>query len=160
MSQSEKNVVHREILLLRATPAQVKAFIMTPERILDYYPQPIEGGVLEPGKAIYCRGDIGTSMLEVLETESTETCVVVQVTTAIGLEAPYTRKRILAGATFTMVEDWELAPTGTGTQLTKTWRDVKAIGEEPFPLADAVREGAIHESGALVEGWNRAATRA
>jgi hypothetical protein len=41
--------------------------------------------------------------------------------------------------------------------LTKTWRDVTAIGPEPFPLAEAVREGAIHESEALIRGWNRAA---
>ncbi len=56
-----------------------------------------------------------------------------------------------------MIEDWALEENATGTTLTKTWRDVAANGPEPFPLADAVREGAIHESAQLIEGWNRAA---
>jgi hypothetical protein len=103
VSSAEKNIVHTETLALQATPAQVKTFIMTPERILDYFPQPVDGGVLEPGKAIFCRGEMGASMLEVVESESSDDCVVVKVTTALGLEAPYTRERIEAGATFTMV---------------------------------------------------------
>ena len=146
-----------DILIGRASPAQVREFILTPDRILDYFPSPIEGGVLEPGKAIYCRGEMGTSMLEVLEEESTEDCLVVKVTTALGLEPPFTRARIEEHCTFTMVEDWALEKSATGTTLTKTWRDVAANGPEPFPLADAVREGAIHESAQLIEGWNRAA---
>ena len=48
-----------EVLELKATPAQIREFITTPERILDYYPNPIEGGVLDPGRAIYCRGKAG-----------------------------------------------------------------------------------------------------
>ncbi len=157
MSGSTGGVVHTEVMQLRATPAQVREFIMTPERILDYYPDPQEGGVLEPGRAIYCRGGAGVSLLERIEPECTESCVVIKVTTAIGLEAPYTRERIESHATFTMVEDWELAASGTGTTLTKTWRDVTATAPAPFPLEDAVRQGAIHESDALIQGWSRAA---
>lgn len=157
MTRAEENIVHIETMPLQATPAQVKAFIMTPERILDYFPQPIEGGVLEQGKAIFCRGEMVTSMLEVLASESEDDCVVVKVTTAFGLDAPYTRERIETAANFTMVEDWNLAETATGTTLTKTWRDVTSIGPEPFLLAEAVREGAIQESDALIRGWNNAA---
>ena len=83
--------------------------------------------------------------------------MILKVTTAIGLEAPYTRERIEANATFTMVEDWALEANGSGTTLTKSWRDVAANGPEPFPLADAVREGAVHESAQLVASWNAAA---
>ena len=150
-------VVHTEVMELRATPDQVRSFILTPERILDYYPQPVEGGVLEPGKAIFCRGEMGVSMLEKVEAESRDECLVVKVTTAFGMEAPYTRERIEAAAGFTMVEDWALAKSATGTTLTKTWRDVIPNGESPFPLEDAVREGAIHESASLIAGWNKAA---
>lgn len=157
MSESSPNIVHREVMELHATPAQVREFILTPERILDYFPAPLDGGVLEPGKAIYCRGEMGTSMLELIESESSETLVVVKVTTALGLDPPYTRERIEASSTFTMIEDWALEATASGTTLTKTWRDVSAEGPEPFPLADAVREGATHESPQLVEGWNEAA---
>ena len=159
MSEARPDIVHTEIMELEASPAQVREFILTPERILDYFPSPVEGGILEAGEAIWCRGEMGTSMLERLPEASDDTLVVIKVTTALGLEAPYTRARIEASQTFTMVEDWSLAPNGDGTTLTKTWRDVAAEGPEPFPLADAVREGAIHESAALIAGWNAAAGR-
>ena len=159
MSEEKGNVVHSEVMELQASPAQVREFIMTPERILDYYPDPVGGGVLEPGRAIYCQGGPGVSILERIEAECTETCVVVKVTTAFGLEPPYTRERIEENVGFTMMEDWELAPSGSGTTLTKTWRDVIGAGPEPFP-SDRIREGAIHESPLLVRGWNAAAKEA
>ena len=148
--------VHREVMELRATPAQVRGFIMTPERILDYYPAPIEGGVFEAGRSIWCRGEIGVSMLERLD-ESTDDCVVVLVTTAVGLEPPYTPEGIEAATTFTMIEDWALAAGPDGTTLTKTWRDIRTPGDPPFPIEDAVRETAKGESGSLVERWSEAA---
>ncbi|MCR9098093.1 MAG: hypothetical protein NXI30_28060 [bacterium] len=151
------SLVHTEVMQLNATPEQVRAFIMTPDRILDYFPQPVEGGVLEPGRAIWCRGEMGVSMLEVVEAETTDAVVVVKVSTAFGLEAPFTRERIEENTVFTMVEDWALEAKGGGTELTKSWRDVQSKGPEPFPIADAVKEGAIHESAQLVEGWNAAA---
>jgi len=149
--------VHREVMELQATPAQVRTFIMTPERILDYYPLPLEGGVFEPGHSIWCRGEMGVSMLERVEDECTDDCVVVLVTTAIGLEPPYTPEGIEAATTFTMVEDWSVADGPDGTTLTKSWRDIRAQGDPPFPLEDAVRETAKGESGSLVERWNAAA---
>jgi hypothetical protein len=135
----------------------VRAFIMTPERILDYYPAPIEGGVFEPGRSFWCRGELGVSMLERVEEECSDDCLVILVTTAIGLEPPYTPEAIKAATTFTMVEDWALAATPDGTTLTKTWRDIHAAEDPPFPLEDAVRETAKGESGVLVERWNAAA---
>ncbi len=148
--------VHREVMALAAAPARVREFVMTPERILDYYPEPIDGGVFEPGHAIWCRGAMGVSMLERLD-ESTDDCVVVLVTTAVGLEPPYTPEGIRDATTFTMIEDWAVAPDGDGTTLTKTWRDVRAGGEPSPPMADIVREAAKGESGALVSRWNAAA---
>jgi hypothetical protein len=149
--------VHREVMELGATPAQMREFIMTPERILDYYPAPIEGGVFEAGRSIWCRGEIGVSMLERIERESSDNCMVVLVTTAVGLEPPYTPEAIRAATTFTMVEDWALAATSEGTTLTKTWRDIRAPADPPFPLEEAVRETAKGESGSLVARWNAAA---
>jgi hypothetical protein len=142
---------------LRATPAQVLAFVMTPERILDYYPDPIEGGVFEVGRAIWCRGAIGVSMLERLDDESSDDRLVVLVTTAAGLEPPYTPESIRAGATFTMVEDWAVVASPHGTTLTKSWRDVKMVAELPFSMEDAVRDTAKGETHELVEKWNAAA---
>ncbi|MEM9174888.1 MAG: hypothetical protein AAGC67_06610, partial [Myxococcota bacterium] len=151
------SLVHTEVMQLRATPEQVRAFILTPDRILDYFPQPIDGGVLEAGRAIWCRGEMGVSMLELVESETTDAMVVIKVSTAFGLEAPFTRERIEAQTVFTMIEDWALEATADGTRLTKSWRDVRSKGPEPFPIADAVKQGAIHESPQLVLGWNAAA---
>src|SRR3954447_1110463 len=39
----DDGLVNREVMELRATPTEVLGFVMTPERILDYYPDPIEG---------------------------------------------------------------------------------------------------------------------
>ena len=154
---SESKILHTEVMELRATPDEVREFILTPARILDYYPDPVDGGVLEAGRAIWCRGGNGVSMLETVPDECSDDCLVIKVSTAFGLTPPFTRERIEAACTFTMVEDWALAATATGTTLTKTWRDVTANGEVPFPLEDAVREGAKHESASLIEGWNTAA---
>jgi len=49
MSPSSDNVIHTEIIALEASPAQTREFITTPDRILDYFPNPIEGGVFEDG---------------------------------------------------------------------------------------------------------------
>ena len=154
---SDTNIVHTEVMDLKAPPAQVLEFILTPDRILDYFPQPVEGGVLEPGKAIFCRGEMGVSMLELLADESNELLVVIKVSTAFGLEGPYTRARIEENTVFTMIEDWALEEISTGTRLTKTWRDVQSNGPEPFPIADAVKQGASHECEPLINGWNAAA---
>ena len=151
------SLVHTEVMQLRATPERVREFILTPERILDYYPQPVEGGVLEAGRAIWCRGEMGVSMLELLPEQTTDAVVVVKVSTAFGLEAPFTRERIEESTVFTMIEDWALEAIDEGTRLTKSWRDVESKGPEPFPIADAVKEGAIHETAQLVAAWNAAA---
>jgi hypothetical protein len=154
---TDDRLVHREVMELRATPAQVLAFVMTPERILDYYPDPIEGGVFEEGRAIWCRGAIGVSMLERVDGESSDDCLVVLVTTAAGLEPPYTQENIRAAATFTMVEDWAVVATARGTTLTKSWRDVTMMIDLPFSMEDAVRETAKGESKPLIEKWDAAA---
>lgn len=157
MSTSESGLVHRETMELAGTPDQIRRFIMTPDRILDYFPGAIEGQVLEAGKAILCHGGAATSILEVDEAASTPDCLVVLVTSAMGLEAPFSREQVEAAAAFTMIEDWKLTPNGTGTTLEKSWRDVRLMRELPIDMVEAVREGAKHETAALIDGWDRAA---
>ena len=151
------SIVHRETTELEANAAQIRDFIMTPERILDYYPMGLDGGVLEPGKAIWCQSEMGASLLEVITEESNEDIVVIKVTTAIGLKPPFTRANIEGAAAFTMMEDWELKANDSGTTLIKSWRDINMIGDFNFPIADGLADNAKHETAALVEGWNRAA---
>lgn len=155
---NDDRIAHREVMTLTASPAQVREFVMTPERILDYYPDPIGCGVFVPGRAIWCSGAMGVSMLERLD-ESSDDCVVVLVTTAVGLAPPYSPEAIRAATTFTMIEEWAVAADGEGSVLTKTWRDVSADGELSPPLAEIVREAAKGESHTLVSRWNAAATR-
>jgi hypothetical protein len=150
-------LVHREVMELEASPAQVRRFIMDPMRILDYYPDPIEGGVFEPGHSIWCRGGGTVSMLEVIDEESSDDCLVVLVTTALGLEPPYTPEGIRAATAFTMIEDWALAAAPHGTTLTKSWRDIDPPGDASFPIGDLVRESANAEATPLIERWNQAA---
>ncbi|MFN8028715.1 MAG: hypothetical protein U0W40_20870 [Acidimicrobiia bacterium] len=152
----DTGIAHREVMHLAVPAARVHEFVMTPERILDYYPEPIEGGVFEAGRSFWCRGAMGVSMLERTDA-STADCTVVLVTTAVGLEPPYTPDAIRAAGTITMVEEWAVAADGDGSVLTKTWRDVMAGGEPSPPLAEIVRDAAKHESSALIAGWNAAA---
>ena len=142
---------------LRATPEQVRSFITTPERILDYYPGGLEGGELVPGQAIYCLARTGVSLLEVDTAQSRSDTVVVAVYTARKLKAPYTVERIKRAAFFRMVEDWQIEPSAGGTILTKTWRDVEKYRLRFLPMQAIVRSGAKSETQALIHGWNKAA---
>jgi hypothetical protein len=154
---SNSSIVHTEIIELQITPAQVREFVMTPQRILDYYPSPIEGGVIEPGRKIYCRGKAGVSLLETVPGASSEELLVVKVTTATGLKPPFTESRIKSAQFFTMVEDWQLEETAQGTRLTKTWRDIEKYKMKYLPMKTIVRRSAKAESKELQVAWDRAA---
>ena len=143
---SRSNIVHTEVIELQASPEKVREFIMTPERILDYYPDPIEGGIIEPCVSIYCRGKAGVSLLEIIPSESNETLLVLKVTTATNVKPPYTEERIKASIFFTMTEDWKLEETTQGTRLTKSWRDIHKQKMKFLPMRFIVRKSAKEES--------------
>jgi hypothetical protein len=149
--------VHREVIPLLADPETVRDFIMTPDRILDYYPAPMGGGVIEPDSSIYCRGKSGVSLLEVDPSESDQRHLVIKVTTATPVEPPFTAERIKAAAFFTMLEDWELEPTEPGTRLTKTWRDIRKSRLRFLPMSFIVRKSARAETPKLRAAWDEAA---
>lgn len=157
MFRSNTSIVHTEIIELQVTPAQVREFIMTPQRILDYYPSPIEGGVIEPGSKIYCRGKNGVSLLEIVPQEGREDLLVIKVTTATSIKPPFTESRIKSARFFTMVEDWHLEETAEGTRLTKTWRNIEKHKMKYLPMKMIVRRSAKAESKELRDAWDRAA---
>lgn len=157
MKFSRSAIVHREVIELEATPEQVREFIVTPERILDYYPGPIEGGIIEAGSAIYCRGKSGVSLLEIDHSASDDRVLVVKVSTASKLAPPYTAERIRSASFFTMIEDWELEPIERGTRLGKTWRDITQRKMKFLPMRWIVRRGAKAETTELKAAWERAA---
>lgn len=154
---SSNPIAHQEVIQLQASIEQVRAFIMTPERILDYYPGPIGGEVIEQGLSFYCQGKSGVSLLELDQNQSTENTIVLNVTTATNLKPPFTPERIKANTFFTMVEDWALTPTAQGTQLTKTWRDIKKTKLKFLPMGLIVRKSAKAESEKLRKAWDEAA---
>ncbi|MEH6592877.1 MAG: hypothetical protein V7746_21595 [Halioglobus sp.] len=158
MFSSRSGIVHQEVIDLRATPEQVREFIMTPQRILDYYPSPIEGDVVEQGRKIYCRGKAGVSLLEVVPEQSNEQLLVIKVTTASNIKPPFSEERIRAARFFTMYEDWLLEKTAQGTRLKKTWRDIEKHKMKYLPMSLIVRRSAKAESGELKIAWDRAAT--
>ncbi|KEQ17176.1 SRPBCC family protein [Endozoicomonas numazuensis] len=157
----KSNKVHQEVIDLKASPDQVRDFIMTPQRIMDYYPSPLEAGVLEPGSSLYCKGKSGISLLEIQADQSHEQRssikVVVKVTTALKLKPPFTTERIREAAFFTMFEDWQLEPHSSGTRLTKTWRDVHKIKHKILPMSWIVRKSAKGESAHLKKAWDSVA---
>jgi hypothetical protein len=154
---TRSNIVHQEVITLKASPKQVREFILTPARILDYYPSAIDGGIIESGASFYCRGKAGVSLLEVIPSESTEQLLVLKVTTATHIKPPFTADRIKAATFFTMIEDWKLEPAGAGTRLTKTWRDITKKKLRFLPMGLIVRKSAKVESSVLKAAWDRAA---
>ncbi len=154
---SSAAIVHREQISLSANPEQVKAFILTPERILDYYPGGRDCGVIETGRSFYCRGKSGVSLLELDESQSDETTCVLKVTTSLKAKPPYTAQSILSNAFFTMYEDWKVEPEGSGTLLTKTWRDLVKHQLKFMPMKLIVKRSAKDESAKLKTSWDSAA---
>jgi hypothetical protein len=153
-------LVHEELIQLRATPAQVRDFITTPERIMAYNPDAIEGGVLEPGHSVWFRTETGVTVVERIEEACTDDCVVVRGTVAPGLVPPFTADDVRAAAMITLVEDWFLQGDDGGTTLRKTWRDVASSVDLPFSLEDSIRKTAQEETPLLVADWDEAARAA
>ncbi|MEH6568215.1 MAG: hypothetical protein V7709_04005 [Halioglobus sp.] len=154
---SRSNIVHTEVIELQATPEQVREFIMTPERILDYYPDPLEGGIIEPGVSFYCCGKAGVSLLEIIPSESNEKLIVLKVTTATNMRPPYTEERIKSAKFFTMIEHWQLKETTMGTSLTKSWRNIHKYKMKFLPMGFIVRKSARAETRKLKAAWEKLA---
>lgn len=153
-------LVHREDILLAASPATVRDFIKTPERMMDYYPGGISCGVFEVGQSYFCHGKAGVSLVEVVSEKASAQaayCVTLKVTTARGLHTPFTAEAIRRKAFFSMTEDWELYAEGGGTRLVKTWRDIRKHQLRWLPLGWIVKLTAKGESETLRNAWNRAA---
>jgi hypothetical protein len=154
---SRSNIVHTEVIELRASPEKVREFIMTPERILDYYPDPIDGGVIEPDISFYCRGRAGVSLFEIIPSETNRHLLVLKVTTATNIKPPFTEERIKASVFFTMIEDWKLEKTTQGSRLTKSWRDVHKQKMKFLPMGFIVRKSAKTETKKLKAAWDKLA---
>jgi carbon monoxide dehydrogenase subunit G len=153
-------IIHRDVMEFEASPEQVRGFITNPERIADYYPGLIDYGTFTPGKAIWCSGKSGVSLLEVLEQDSSGSRITLEVITSNSVRPPYSAAAIKASAFLRMVEDWELEECAVGTRLTKTWRDLVKYRMKWLPMGFIVRRTAAAEHDKIIEAWNRAARSA
>lgn len=146
--------VFEQQIPLKLSAAQVREFLMTPERILDYYPQGIDGFVVEPNKSIICRGFGGASLLEVVDEGNNST--IIKVYSALIFKPPFTAERIKAEYFFSMVEDWVVEEHAQGSVLHKTWRDIEKRRFKFLPMAWMVKNSAKKERAKLADAWNKA----
>ena len=150
-------IVHRDVMQLDAAPELVREFIKTPERIADYFPHVIDCGTFEVGKSIWCSSKTGVSLLEFVESETTQWKLTMNVVNTGRMAAPYTAEAIKANPFMSMVEDWEIEAKDGGTRLTKTWRNVVKHKMKWLPMGLLIRMTAKGEHQKLVDGWNKAA---
>lgn len=150
-------ITHRDVMQLGASPAQVREFIMDPQRIADYFPSVIDFGTFEAGRAIWCRGKSGISLLELIESECNDSRLTMNVVTSTKAIKPYTIDGIKADPLMTMIEDWEIEASDGGTRLTKTWRNVVMHKMKWLPMGFIIRRTAKAEHGKIVSAWNKAA---
>jgi hypothetical protein len=152
--------VYQDVMQLDVAPEQVREFIMTAERIADYFPNVIDCGTFEAGKQIWCSGKAGVSLLELIEEESTDVKLTMIVVSANTVKPPYTADAIRANPLVTMVEDWEIEANAGGTRLTKRWRKVEKHKMKWLPMGLLIRFTARAEHQKLIDGWNKAAAGA
>ena len=152
-------IVHRDEMQLEGAPERVREFILTPERIADYFPHVVDCGTFEQGKSIWCSSKVGVTLLESVEAETTQWKLTLNIVNTGRIAAPYTAEAIKANPFMSMVEDWEVEANEGGTRLTKTWRDVVQHKMKWVPMGLLIRRTAKAEHQKLVDGWNKAAAR-
>jgi len=150
-------IVHRDVMQLNAAPELVREFIMTPERVADYFPGVIDCGTFEAGKSIWCSAKTGVSLLQIIEEETTAWKLSMRVVNAMKMAAPFSAEAIQANPFMTMVEDWEVEASDGSTRLSKTWRNMVMHKMKWLPMGLLIRRTAKAEHQKLVDGWNKAA---
>jgi carbon monoxide dehydrogenase subunit G len=151
--------IHHDVMQLDVAPEQVREFVMTPERIADYFPGVIDYGTFEAGKSIWCSSKSGVSLLQLIEEETTQWKLTMRVVNASKIAAPYTIENIENNPFMSMVEDWEIEASDGGTRLTKTWRNIVMHKMKWLPIGFLIRRTAKSEHQKLVDSWNKASEK-
>ena len=153
------SLIHEEQGLFAATPNQLRQFILSPEAVLDYFPNPIEAWVIEEGKSIFCRGWQACSVIELVETSNDGLHVITKVSNAMLFKKPFTKNRVEKHCFFTMYEDWILKPQAGMTLVTKRWRDVEKQKLKCLPIASVVKMTAKKEQAVIIDAWSKRAQK-
>lgn len=146
-------IVHIDVMPIHATQEQVLRFIITPERVMDYYPDATGCGTFIPGQAIWCSNKTGVSLLELIGTPS-QNSLTLKVTAANGLTPPFSIEKIKAKPFLTMYEDFVVDANADGVELTKTWRDVTKHQMKFLPMNWIIKRTAKGEHQRQIDGWN------
>jgi len=146
-------IVHVDHMLIHASPEQVRRFIISAERVMDYYPDATACGTFEAGKSIWCSNKTGVSLLEVVGTP-TDNKITLRVVAANGLTPPFSIEQIKAKPFLTMYEDFLIETHRDGVQLTKTWRDIIKHQMKFLPMGLIIKLTAKGEHQRQVDGWN------
>lgn len=141
----------KEVIPIRATPEEVRNCVLSADRILQYYPLGIESGELEPGRSFYCKGRLGISLFEILQSDANY--ILLEVHNATACDPPYTPERLKRAAFFSMLEDWYIEPDTGGTRLTRLWRRIEQRGMRAVPMRLMVQLAARLESRAIRKHW-------
>lgn len=151
------SIFHKATLHVDATPAAVARFITDPARVMAYFPDAIEGGTLVNGEAIWIRASSGTTLIERTTPSDRIDPVSVRVTST-GLKTDRPTRQALADAPLLRFhEDWVIEPNGSGTRITKHWRDIKAFGfMKILPVRWLVRRTANQSAATLEAAWSKA----
>lgn len=151
------SIITKDTYQISATVEQVKEFILTPERILDYYPSPIEGGVFVEGRSIWIRLKSGVTAMELVSDKLNPHMMTVLLHISSLQEPPADIKEVKAKALMTFYEDWLLIPNDKGTQINKQWRDLTKHKNKWLPIK-AMIQNTVKEYGEKIEhAWNAAA---
>ena len=140
-----------EVIPIRATREEVRQCILSPSRILQYYPMGNGSGDIDPGRSFYCKGRFGVSLFEVLRSDPDY--ILLKVHNATACDAPYTAERLKQASFFSMLEDWHLEDEAGNTKLTRRWRDFEQHSLKMIPVRLLVRIAAKLESRAIKKHW-------
>lgn len=144
--------VIKEIISIRASVEEVRRCVLSASRILQYYPMGNGSGDIEPGVSFYCKGRLGVSLFEVVQSDPDY--VLLEVHNATSCAPPYTVDRIKRAAMFSMLEDWHLEAEGKHTKLTRLWRGFERRRLKALPIELLVRVTAKLESSAIRKHWS------
>lgn len=141
----------REVIPIRASVEEVRQCILSPNRILQYYPMGNGSGELEPGVSFYCKGRLGISLFEILRSDPDY--ILLKVHNATACDPPYSVQSLKEAAFFSMLEDWHLEEAPEGTTLTRLWRDFEQTKMKAVPIRALVRLTAKLESRSIKKHW-------
>ena len=149
-------LIHKVTMNVNAPLDSVAAWIMTPDKVLQYAPAPIDGGIFREGEQFWIRLKSGVSLVEKLNAESNANRVTVKVTVSPLKTVPNSADEIEGQRMLCFFEDWHLEATESGTRIVKVWRDLEKHKMRWMPFAWLIRRSVKKDVETLQRVWSEA----